>query len=231
MAGAPHRLPSWDRARIVAAALALGAATLGGACDGDEHEAGTEDRPGLPTDVAVRECAGASRSGGAHLDLDSPLNVRAGPLIVYVGDQYADAAKADFAPVRLRGDLRDAASPEVRRQIHDRSLFGAVKLLLVIEGSRAVTIAIPKAERGNASLLYAAKRGYTGEERRLGLAQVSDGHSAVRLEPCTKGRGRFTEFPGGLVVAGARCLQLDVWVAGSGMPIERALSFGAGERC
>ena len=110
-------------------------------------------------------------------------------------------------------------------------LFVAAKLLLVIEGSRPVTIQIPAEERANASLLGAPKRGYTGEEERLGLAGVSDGHSAIRLEPCTKGRGRFTEFPGGFVVAGARCLPLNAWVAGSSTPIHRALSFGAGDRC
>ena len=73
------------------------------------------------------------------------------------------------------------------------------------------------------------KRGYTAEEKKLGLAQVSDGHRAVRFKPCTKGRGKFTDFPGGFVVAGARCLSLNVWVRKR--PIHRALSFGAGDRC
>jgi hypothetical protein len=202
---------------------------LGGACDGDEREAA--DKPGLPGDVAVRECAGASRSGGAHLDLDSPESVRAGPLIFYLAAQYADAPKSEFEPVRLIGDLRDQASPEVRAEIRDRSLFVAAKLLVVVEGSQPVTIEIPEDERAYAALLGAPKRGYTGEEQRLGLAGISDGHSAIRLEPCTDGRGRFTEFPGGFVVAGAHCLPLNVWVAGSSTPIHRALSFGAGDQC
>jgi hypothetical protein len=194
----PHLLSSRYGVWVASAALALGA-VVAEACDGDEFADNRADagRAGPPLNAAVRECAGASRSSGANLDLNSPQNVQAGPLILYLAGQYADAPRSEFAPARLRGYLRDEAPPVVRRGIREGSLYGGVKLLLVIAGSRPVTLEIPQAERAHASLLYAARRGHSPAEQRLGLAQLSDGRAAVRFEPCRRGGGRSRSSPAG----------------------------------
>ena len=184
-----------------------------------------------PRNAAVVACAHCTRNNGRHLEVGSPRNVRAGPAILYHARQYADAPQSEFAPVRPRGDLRDDASPAQRREIREGPHYWAEKILLLIAGRRSVTLEIPPAERAHASLLYAGKRRYSAAEKDTGLAEISDGHAAVRLKPHRRGRGRFTEIPGGLVVAGARCLPLDVWVEGRATPIRRTLSFGMGDVC
>ena len=222
------------RRPAIGATCAVAILLLVAGCDGDDDDSETEstvaDRGRPPADAAVKACANCSRSRAGRVDLDSPQNIRAGPLILYFARQYAGAPRSEFSPVQPRGRLRNAP-PTVRRDIREQSLYLGVKLLLLVEGSRAATLEVPPAERAHASLLYVGKRGYSPAERRLGLAQVADGHGAVRFEPFRKGRGPISEFPGGLVVAGARCLPLDVWVEGSTTPIRRTVSFGVGDRC
>jgi hypothetical protein len=51
----------------------------------------------------------------------------------------------------------------------------------------------------------------------------------VRFKAC---EGQFMEYVGGgFVVAGARCLPLDVWVEGERAPQRLVASFGRGEVC
>jgi hypothetical protein len=159
-------------------------------------------------------CDRCTRSSEERLDLDAPGNIRAGPLVLYAADQYARSPRSEFAPVRRAG-----------------TLYNALKLLAVVEGSRAVTLAIPPAQQPHAALLYAARRSYSVAEKERGLAQLRDGHAAVRFEPYRRGSGTISEVPGGFVVAGARCLPIDIWVAGSHRPIRREISFGRHDSC
>jgi hypothetical protein len=211
----------------IVALLTLGALALS-ACGGDEsRERFAGDREGPPRNAAVRGCGGATADDGAYLDLESRQNIRAGPLILYLAGQYANAPRSEFAPVRFI----ENAPPLVRREIRNRTAYAAVKQLLVFRGTRAVTLEIQGVGRGHAALLYATTPGYTEQEARLGLAQISDGVPAVRFEPCERGTGPFTQFPGGLVVAGARCLPLHIWVEGREQPLRRVVSFGMGGVC
>jgi hypothetical protein len=131
----------------------------------------------------------------------------------------------------MTGSLHAAAPPPLRRDIRKGVEYAATKLLLVISGERAVTLEIPQDEQRFTSLLYSTTSDYTRQEAELGLAEVSDGRSAVRFEPCAKGTGEYTQYPGGLVIAGARCLPLNVWIDGRESPVRRVLSFGVGNRC
>jgi hypothetical protein len=94
------------------------------------------------------------------------------------------------------------------------------------------TVVVPEAERRNAGLLFDPA---VWNDRNA--YRIEDGDSAVRFKACKKGeRGpvggpsnAMTQFNGGFVVAGARCLPLDVLVP-SRETIRVSLSFGAG-RC
>ena len=168
----------------------------------------------------------------ARVDVDAAENVRAGPLVLYHARQFARAPRSDFDPVRLRGRLRREASPPLRRRVRAGSVYYGVKLLALIDGNRPVTLAVAPAARRDASLLYGrARRSYSAAKQELGLAEVADGRAVVRLEPHGSGPGQISEIPGGLVVAGARCLPLEVRVQGRKRPIRRTIAFGRGVRC
>jgi hypothetical protein len=91
-----------------------------------------------------------------------------------------------------------------------------------------VTVAIAPSARGDASLLYNPKafwqpRGY----------EVSHGELAVIFQACSEGEASLgpphgaTQFNGGFIVAGSRCVALTAWI-GNRAPRRIVLSFGAG---
>ncbi|MGH2837174.1 MAG: hypothetical protein ACRDJY_02360 [Thermoleophilaceae bacterium] len=102
-------------------------------------------------------------------------------------------------------------------------------MLIVLRGGRDVTVVVPRSERSHASLLWGPTPGISRKEERLGLAQIADGNPAARFKGCP---GEFMEYVGGgLVIAGARCLPLDVWVEREDEPQRVVAAFGVREGC
>lgn len=95
------------------------------------------------------------------------------------------------------------------------------KVLAVVRRGAVVTVSIAGPQTRTASLLYDPAR---FEQTRY---EVSDGERAVTFQACAAGEG-FTQFNGGFVVAGPRCVPLEVSVGNGARPMYTVLSFGAG---
>jgi hypothetical protein len=143
-------------------------------------------------------------------------SVIAGPLAFYYADQFAEQPDSVFAP--LGG--QDAS-------------YGGQKLLVLVRRGSVVTVVIPESIRSDAALLYNPAAWNDRNAYR-----IEDGESAVTFKACKKGETApaggpakaMTQFNGGFVVAGARCVPLEVHVRGEERSIPVALRFGSG-RC
>jgi hypothetical protein len=152
--------------------------------------------------------------------LDAPAwrkhSVTAGPLVFYYADQYAGIEATQFDAVSGRSGY-----------------YRGQKLLILVRRGAVATVAVTGRERRHAALLYDPAHWNDSNQYR-----VSDGESAVTFKACRQGETApiggparaMTQFNGGFVVAGVRCLALHVFVRGDGRPIPVRLSFGAG-RC
>jgi hypothetical protein len=231
--------------RAVAPFLALAAAVLA-ACGGQagDRTAGSRHAPATAPSAPTLTCA---EGGGAapnrpgeptgYVELDPRRDVVAGPVSFVGARDRARSPTSDYEPVGLErlqrgwpGLRPEEIPPHVRERMRERSLYSPDKMGFVVREDRAVTIAIPETERAHASLLFDNLTfGWESADaefvERFGLAQVSDGRLAVRVEPCASGP---TLFGRGFVVAGARCLPLNVWVDGEAEPIRTLISFAAG---
>jgi hypothetical protein len=140
-------------------------------------------------------------------------SVFAGPLVFYYADQFAGQPASDFAPI-------PAGS----------SHYAGQKLLVLLRRGAVATVLVPESERRNAGLLFDP-----AEWNDRNTYRIEDADSAVRFKACKKGGKStvgapptaMTQFNGGFVVAGARCLPLEVRVPGR-ETIPVSLSFGAG---
>jgi len=126
-----------------------------------------------------------------------------GPLALLYPGGYADAPRSSFVR-RGRG-------------------YYSQKVLAVVRRGAAVTVSIAGTQPRTASLLYDPAR---FEQTRY---EVSDGGRSVTFRACATGAGGFTQFNGGFVVAGPRCVPLKVSVGNSARPTYTVLSFGSGD--
>jgi hypothetical protein len=216
---------------LLVAAVAGGAALL--PLGGDDESPPRGDWGGPPRAATVG--ANCERFGGLtyHSILRRASNVQVGPITFISLGEYARQPPSDFAPVRptsLREPwIRGRADALVHEEVRELSLYVAHKVVVVINGGSDVTLVIPRSERNHASLLWGPTPTVTRSEARLGFAQISDGNPAVRFKGCN---GQFMEYVGGgFVIAGKRCLPLDLWVDEERGPRRVAASFGAGESC
>jgi hypothetical protein len=103
-------------------------------------------------------------------------------------------------------------------------------VLIVVEQGAVVSVAIATRMTGVASLLYDPE----GFEQGGGSA-VSDGAPAVTFMACPKGKAAIgppnaaTQFNGGFIVAGPRCVSVEVRVGNNPTPEHRVFSFGKGD--
>jgi len=102
----------------------------------------------------------------------------------------------------------------------------AVKTLAVVERGAEVTVAVPPAHRSHVALLYDPSSFHDD-----GLYSLADGEPSVTFHACGHGEGSPgpTQFNGGLIVDGPRCVSLDVTAAG-GTPRTAFVSLG-GRSC
>jgi hypothetical protein len=152
--------------------------------------------------------------------LDAPAwekhSIIAGPLVFYYADQYAQQPASLFAPIPGQNGF-----------------YSGQKLLVLVRRDAVVTVVLPESERRYAGLLY-NPAGWNDRN----AYKIEDGETAVRFKACRKGEtapvggplNAMTQFNGGFVVAGVRCVPLDVLVRGEPGTIPVTLSFGAG-RC
>ena len=161
----------------------------------------------------VRTCEASVRGA-----IDDPAwrkhSVFAGPLVFYAVDQYAGQPASAFAPIPGRDGY-----------------YPGQKLLVFVRRSAVVTVVVSDPERSYAALLYNPA---AWNDRNA--YKIEDGESAVRFRACKKGEtavgappNAMTQFNGSFVIAGARCLPLEVLVRGEERTIPITLSFGSGQ--
>jgi hypothetical protein len=167
-----------------------------------------------PQGAFVRTC-----ETSVYGKLDSPAweehSIIAGPLVFYYADQYAQQPASVFAPVPGRDGY-----------------YPGQKLLVFVRRDAVARVVVPESERRYAALLY-----NPADWNDRNTYRIEDGETAVRFKACKKGERApaggpltaMTQFNGGFVVAGVRCLPPQVLVRGQGA-IPVTLSFGAG-RC
>ena len=129
-------------------------------------------------------------------------------LIAFVGPASAGVAPADdFAAVGGK--------------------YRSVKALAVVDQGAEVTVSVSAGDRAHAALLYDPSA-FSDQ----GLYSLADGRSAVTFQSCSKGESPYgvegpTQFNGGLIVDGPRCLTLDV-LASREPSLQLVVSLGAG---
>jgi hypothetical protein len=104
--------------------------------------------------------------------------------------------------------------------------YPSQKVLVVVAHGAVVSVAIAPTAFRVASLLYDPSR-FKDTNR----YEVSEGERAVTFEACASGASRFTQFNGAFIVAGARCVPLQILTEDGDPRIHRVLSFGRGECC
>jgi hypothetical protein len=204
---------------LLALVVFLSLASAG--CSLGEGETTATSAPSATTTATVPTQRAFARTCEASVygTLDDPTwrkhSVIAGPLVFYSADQYAEQPASLFAPI-----------------VGNDGYYAGQKLLVLIRRGAVATVVVPESERRFTRLLYNPadwndRNAYT----------VRDGETTVRFEGCPKGETAtvggplnvMTQFNGSFVVAGVRCVPLEVLVRGQGT-ISVTLSFGAG-RC
>jgi hypothetical protein len=143
-------------------------------------------------------------------------SIVAGPLVFYYANQFADQPGSLFASLPGKDGY-----------------YAGQKLLVLVRRGAVARVVVPESERRHAALLYDPAAWNDRNAYR-----VEDGESAVAFRACKKAQtpplgarlNAMTQFNGGFVVAGARCLPLEVLVRADKATIPVKLSFGAG-RC
>ncbi len=172
------------------------------ACGATSASSTTRSFTATQTTLAVRSCKTAVYGQLAHGWRSSPETVRAGDISLLYGRSYRDAPARQFRGSGSGASLR----------------YPSQKLLVVVDRGATVTVEIGLADRGRASLQY--QPAIPDPPYR-----VSQGTTAVEFERCPHAS---TQFNGGFIVAGARCVELDVHHQGK---LTRAwIPFGTGRQ-
>jgi hypothetical protein len=153
----------------------------------------------VPAASFVRSCEnGVGYGGVSKYSLDASTHV--GPL--WLGELGA-----------LPLALLDPARPGQTR-------FGALEDIAVIKAGAVATVAVPRFERSYVGLIYDPSK-----FRDDGSYRIADLDWVVRFQACKDPRFNhgFSQFDGGVVVAGRRCFTLDFYIQGQRRKIERRL--------
>ena len=193
-----HPLGSW---RIVAVAglIVLTSCTPTVQPDIPPHPKVTPPAPTLPhihvpAGTFVRGCGSA---------VDGAL----GPLTKW---SKSSIIVGSFALVWIRQAARVPASRFREPQ--------AVKILALVKAGHPTLVTVPEQERRHVSLLYDPNATVGNRYR------VQDGEESVEFEPCPGGASwaAATQFNGGVIVAGGRCVTLTVTQANESRRIRSA---------
>lgn len=180
----------------------LAAATMMAGCSGGEpaHPAGLTLVAAAPHATVVRRCdqqhTGVGYGGLTGLASRQALHV--GPLAL--------SALGTFALDQLVPGYR-----RVKR-------YGPIESIAVIDAGATATVAISRPDRAFAGLLYDQRK-----FRDDGLYRVRDLDAVVRFEACSDRSFNHgvSQYDGGLVIAGRRCITILVYISGRARPETR----------
>ncbi len=187
-----------------------------------------------PPPAYVAPCpSGVSGGLPPHYERESLL---AGPLALYGVADFARYPSRYIASIRtgLLNDLRALPRHDLTRlERGSRRLLRAAlrtasdhrypgfETAATVRAGADVTLAVAPRDRAHVGLLFDhrafrhADHGY----------RVADGTAAVRLRGCT---APYTQYQGGFVLDGPRCVTLEAWIDGAPAPVRRVVSFGSG---
>ena len=135
-------------------------------------------------------------------------------------DRGVETADGNPAPTPTRGDLfvghRIVLGGAAASKAHEfRDHPGGwwwLKTLVIVRAGRAVTLTVPRGERGRLHLRY------TGNSR------------TATFRPCHRPDGEWSYYPGGFVYSRRGCYALDVRIEGH-RGVRRRLPLGVGAHC
>lgn len=191
------------------------------------------DRPLTRPPAAV--VVGCDEGGTGRLAREARnASVTAGPLALVGVRAYAGYPPRAFGSA-ARGLRRDIiANPMSSAAERERARstvrhappggYGIAPVLVSVTRGQAATLAVTTPQLNSVSLVYSRRARNTESRGAAGIHRVGDGDPSVHFGACADAD---THFPGGIIVAGARCAKLDVTSAGQ--PSRRLrLAFGAG---
>jgi hypothetical protein len=153
---------------------------------------------------------------------DGPLPWRVGRTDIAAGAlRFADLRRAARVPARSFAPTRPGRYP-------------AYKVGVGVRAGKTVTVRVARRDRGRVSLLYGPR-----SRSPVPPYRVADGAAAVTFHACAAGHPAFsyagpvgpqTIFAGAFVVAGARCVHLEVRERGGRRTLRRTVGFGV-RRC
>jgi hypothetical protein len=183
--------------------------------DGDRGRIVADDRH-----FSASGTTGTARGGddGADEEIDSTLatpvrGAGAAPRAESSYSCYGWGGRAERAAPRGAG-----AGPIVLSGLTRGSGPGVIEAPAVVQPGGAATVAIARADRDRAGLLY----GFAWR----GPHRLSDAEHAVRFEGCsdTTEGGGATRFDGALVVRGRGCVTLELWISSRASPVRRRVA-------
>jgi hypothetical protein len=203
-------------------ALAVLPSLASAACTSSDSENTGTSAPAATTTTTAAPRRGFVRTCemSVYGTLDAPAwkkhSIVAGPLAFYYADQFEEQPASAFAPIAGQSGY-----------------YPGQKLLILVRRDADATVVVPESERRYAGLLY-----NPADWNDRNAYRIEDGETAVRFKACKKGErapvggplNAMTQFNGGVVVAGVRCVPLEVLVRGQEGTTPVTLSFGAG-RC
>src|SRR4051794_9141176 len=108
--------------------------------------------------------------------------------------------------------------PERQRIVGTHGRDSGYKIPVAVRAGRPVLLQIPPRASGRLGLNYGTKN----------VDRIENAQSVVLLKPCPAGMGRWTWFPGGLIVPKPGCYPIEV--ARRGKPFVRR-NVALGKRC
>jgi len=195
--------------RVVFARVALTGMLVMTACAGGSEPLSIGE-PGpsfTQTEVFTRSCGTQIRGGDVRAR--SASRDRIGPLTLFGLSSMAEVSNEEFEPNEFGGLV-------------------PMKFITQIDGDEPVWLAVAAEHRDRAALIYDASKMRPSPGDTEWRFRLDAGSVAVRFDTC-HGESGFTQYNGGIVVSGAGCVTLEVYVGSmSNPPLIRAAPFGSG---
>jgi len=157
-------------------------------------------------------------------------SIVSGPLTLAYVKQYADQPAGAFEPARasLRRIVADPGSDRARlvaRRTLDhtpRGSYAVAEALVRIAAGSQATLSVASAQRSSVALLYTRRARNQERPGAPGAYRAVDGDPSVTFHACSQAD---TDFLGGIVVAGPRCVAMTFTSPGR-RPAHLRLAFG-----
>lgn len=165
-------------------------------------------KPSPPTPDVVRECD--PMGDGEKAVGQRASNIVAGPLTFVSARSLERQPPNLFSPISPE-TAEVTGGSSLRRIAETGNLFPQIKQLILSDAHEAVIVAVADQQRSVVGLDMAPPEQRTPLPGNGGLADLSAVPRVVKFEGCES----LADFPGALVVNGARCVELAVWSEGA----------------